>query len=119
MKSLNVKDNQAYARAKMIRTGPRKMDQVVEMIRGKDVFPAIQALRFSKKRISDDVRKVLESAVANAENNHGLNVDRLKVAEAWVGKSLVMKRYQPRARGRATKIEKPFSNLTIVVEEKE
>ena len=110
-----VADNEALAKTKMLRTSPQKLNLVAAMIRGKKVDKALADLTFSKKRISDDVRKCLVSAIANAENNHGLDVDSLIVAEAWVGKNLVMKRGRPRARGRFGKIMKPFSEITIKV----
>ncbi|MFC3060842.1 50S ribosomal protein L22 [Paenirhodobacter populi] len=110
-----VADNEAFAKTKMLRTSPQKLNLVAAMIRGKKVDKALADLTFSKKRISDDVKKCLQSAIANAENNHGLDVDSLVVAEAWVGKNLVMKRGRPRARGRFGKIMKPFSEITIKV----
>ncbi len=109
---------EAMAMAKYIRTSPRKLNLVAQMIRGKDAGKALVDLEFSNRRIAQDVRKVLQSAVANAENNHGLDVDRLYVAEAHVGKSIVMKRFSARARGRASRIEKPFSRLTVIVRER-
>jgi large subunit ribosomal protein L22 len=112
-------DNEAQAVARMIRVSPRKLNLVAGLIRGKKVASALADLTFSKKRIAIDVRKALESAIANAENNHDLDVDDLVVAEAHVGKALVMKRFAPRARGRSSRIEKPFSNLTIVVRQVE
>jgi large subunit ribosomal protein L22 len=114
-----VADNEAMAKSKMLRTSPQKLNLVAAMIRGKKVEKALADLTFSKKRIADDVRKCLQSAIANAENNHGLDVDALVVAEAWVGKNLVMKRGRPRARGRFGKIMKPFSELTIKVRQVE
>lgn len=114
-----VKDNEARAMAKNIRTSPYKLNLVAQMIRGKKAEKALVDLEFSKRRIAQDVRKVLQAAVANAENNHGLDVDRLIVTEAHVGKSIVMKRFRPRARGRASRIEKHFSRLTVVVREQE
>ncbi|WP_319413742.1 50S ribosomal protein L22 [uncultured Cohaesibacter sp.] len=114
-----LKDNEAKAVSRMLRTSPQKLNLVATMIRGKKVDKALADLTFSSKRISKDVKKCLESAIANAENNHELDVDSLVVAEAYVGKALVMKRWQPRARGRVGKILKPFSNLTIVVREVE
>lgn len=111
-------ENQARAFAKSLRTGPRKMNLVAQMIRGKDVGTAMIDLSFSKRRIANEVKKVLQAAVANAENNHDLDVDRLFVREAYVGKTTVMKRFRARARGRAARIEKPYSNLTIIVEER-
>ncbi len=110
-----VADNEAMAVSRMLRTSPQKLNLVAEMIRGKSVEKALTDLTFSKKRISDEVKKTLQSAIANAENNHGLDVDELIVAEAWVGKNLVMKRGRPRARGRFGKILKPFSQVTIKV----
>ena len=110
-----VADNEAFAKTKMLRTSPQKLNLVAAMIRGKKVDKALADLTFSKRRIAGDVKKCLQSAIANAENNHGLDVDSLVVAEAWVGKNLVMKRGRPRARGRFGKIMKPFSELTIKV----
>ena len=110
-----VADNEAMAVARMLRTSPQKLNLVAGLIRGKKVDKALSDLTFSKRRIAGEVKKVLQSAVANAENNHGLDVDNLVVAEAWVGKNLVMKRGRPRARGRFGKIMKPFSEITIKV----
>ncbi len=110
-----VADNEAQAKSKMLRTSPQKLNLVAAMIRGKKVEHALADLTFSKRRIAGDVKKCLQSAIANAENNHNLDVDSLVVAEAWVGKNLVMKRGRPRARGRFGKIMKPFSELTITV----
>jgi len=110
-----VEDNEAMAMARMLRTSPQKLNLVAQMIRGKKVGIALNDLTFSKKRIAQDVKKCLQSAIANAENNHSLDVDSLVVAEAYVGKNLVMKRGRPRARGRFGKILKPFSQLTIKV----
>ncbi|KEO60172.1 MULTISPECIES: 50S ribosomal protein L22 [Thioclava] len=110
-----VADNEAMAKTKMLRTSPQKLNLVAAMIRGKKVDKALTDLTFSKKRIAGDVKKCLQSAIANAENNHGLDVDELVVVEAWVGKNLVMKRGRPRARGRFGKIMKPFSEITIKV----
>src|ERR1700743_3800194 len=112
------KEKGAMARASAIRTGARKLNVVAASIRGKSAAAALVQLRFEKRRIAQDVRKVLQAAIANAENNHGLDVDRLYVAEAWVGRALVMKRMHTRGRGRSAGIEKPFSNLTIVVKER-
>jgi large subunit ribosomal protein L22 len=112
-----VAENEAMAKARMLRTSPQKLNLVAAMIRGKKVDRALADLTFSKKRIAGDVKKCLQSAIANAENNHGLDVDDLIVAEAWVGKNLVMKRGRPRARGRFGRIMKPFSELTIKVRE--
>lgn len=112
-------DNEARAYARLLRVSPRKLNLVVQLIRGKDASVALTDLTFSKRRIAREVKKVLESAVANAENNHRLDVDRLFVAEATVGRSLVMKRFRARARGRPGEIQKPISNLTVIVRERE
>ena len=114
-----VGENEARAKTRMIRTSPQKLNLVAQMIRGKKVETALNDLAFSRKRIAIDVRKTLQSAIANAENNHGLDIDGLVVSEAYVGKNLVMKRFRARARGRGAKILKPFSELTIVVREVE
>ena len=114
-----LSDSEAKAVARMIRVSPQKLNLVAQLIRGKKVAAALADLEFSQKRISGEVRKVLQSAIANAENNHDLDVDNLVVAEAHVGKALVMKRFSPRARGRVGRIMKPFSNLTVVVREVE
>jgi large subunit ribosomal protein L22 len=114
-----VADNEAMAVATMLRTSPQKLNLVAQSIRGLQAEAAINTLTFSRKRIARDVRKVLQSAIANAENNHDLDVDQLIVAEASVGKRLVMKRFRARARGRAGRIEKYFSRLRIVVRERE
>ena len=108
-----VADNEAMAKLRMLKTSPQKLNLLAQMIRGKKVEKALTDLTFSKKRIALDVKKCLKSAIANAENNHGLDVDALVIAEAWVGKNLVMKRGRPRARGRFGRIQKPFSELTI------
>ena len=113
-----VADNEAMAIARMLRTSEQKLNLVAGLIRGKKVDRALADLTFSKKRIAGDVKKCLQSAIANAENNHNLDVDSLIVAEAWVGKNLVMKRGRPRARGRFGKIMKPFSEITIKVRQK-
>jgi large subunit ribosomal protein L22 len=110
-----VAENEAMAVARMLRTSPQKLNLVAGLIRGKKVDKALSDLTFSKRRIAGEVKKVLQSAIANAENNHNLDVDSLVVAEAWVGKNLVMKRGRPRARGRFGKIMKPFSEITIKV----
>jgi len=115
----SLADNEAKAVARSLRVSPQKLNLVAQLIRGKKVATALADLQFSRKRIAKDVRKCLESAIANAENNHDLDVDDLVVAEAHVGKGLVMKRFSPRARGRAGRIEKPFSHLTIVVRQAE
>jgi len=112
-----LKDNEAKAVARMLRVSPQKLNLLAQLIRGKKVDRALADLEFSRKRIAVDVKKALQSAIANAENNHSLDVDDLIVAEAHVGKALVMKRFSPRARGRAGRIEKPFSNITIIVRE--
>ena len=108
-----VADNEAMAKLRMLKTSPQKLNLLAQMIRGKKAEKALTDLTFSKKRIALDVKKCLQSAIANAENNHGLDVDALVIAEAWVGKNLVMKRGRPRARGRFGRIQKPFSELTI------
>jgi large subunit ribosomal protein L22 len=112
-------ENEAKAVSKMLRVSPQKLNLVAQLIRGKKVASALADLEFSRKRIARDVRKCLESAIANAENNHDLDVDELVVAEAHVGKALVIKRFTPRGRGRVGKILKPFSHLTIVVRQVE
>ena len=113
----DLPETEAKAVARMIRISPQKLNLLAQLIRGKKVETALADLQFSRKRIALDVKKTLESAIANAENNHDLDVDDLVVAQAYVGKALVMKRFSPRARGRAGRIEKPFSNLTIIVRE--
>ena len=112
-----LKDNEAQAVARTLRVSPQKLNLVAALIRGKKVDRALADLEFSRKRIAGTVKKTLESAIANAENNHDLDVDSLIVAEAYVGKSIVMKRFHARGRGRASRIEKPFAHLTIVVRE--
>ena len=114
-----VADNEAMAKLRMLRTSPQKLNLVAGMIRGKKVEQALTDLTFSKKRIAADVKKCLQSAIANAENNHNLDVDELVVAEAYCGKNLIMKRGRPRARGRFGKIIKPFSEITILVRQVE
>jgi large subunit ribosomal protein L22 len=111
----SLADNEARAVNRMLRVSPQKLNLVAQLIRGKKVGLALADLSFSRKRIADDVKKTLESAIANAENNHDLDVDDLVVAEAFVGKNLVLKRGRPRARGRYGRILKPFSQITIVV----
>lgn len=113
------KDNEAKSFAKHISTSPQKLNLIARTIRGKSASTALIDLQFSKRRAAEDVRKLLQSAVANAENNHGLDVDRLVVSEAWVGKSIMMKRFRARARGRGTRILKTDSNMTIIVKESE
>jgi large subunit ribosomal protein L22 len=112
-------DNEAKAVSRMLRVSPQKLNLVAQLIRGKKAAMALADLQFSRKRIAKDVRKCLESAIANAENNHDLDVDDLIVAEAHVGKAIVLKRFTPRGRGRVGSIYKPFANLTIVVREVE
>lgn len=114
-----VADNEAMAKTRMLKTSPQKLNLVAQMIRGKRVDKALNDLTFSRRRVALDVRKCLQSAIANAENNHGLDVDSLVVAEAWVGKNLVLKRGRPRARGRYGRILKPFSEITITVRQVE
>jgi large subunit ribosomal protein L22 len=111
-------DHQAKAIGRMIRVSPRKLNLVAQTIRGKKAEAALYELTFSPKRIAKTVKKVLQSAIANAENNHDLDVDDLVVSEASVGKNMVLKRFHARARGRGAGIEKPFSQITIVVEER-
>ena len=113
----SLEDNEAKPVARMLRVSPQKLNLLAQLIRGKKVETALADLEFSRKRIAAEVKKCLESAIANAENNHDLDVDDLVVAEAHVGKALVIKRFQPRGRGRMGKILKPFANLTIVVRE--
>ena len=111
----DLPDTDAKAVARMLRVSPQKLNLLAQLIRGKKVAAALADLQFSQKRIATEVKKCLESAIANAENNHDLDVDELVVAEVFVGKALVLKRFHPRGRGRTGKILKPFSNLTIVV----
>ena len=111
-------ENEARAVVRNLRVSPQKLNEVAAMIRGLTAEKALAALAFSRRRIAGDVRKALQSAIANAENNHGLDVDSLVVREAHVGKGLVMKRFRARARGRGARILKPFSHLTIVVAER-
>ncbi|MGH1349710.1 MAG: 50S ribosomal protein L22 [Methyloligellaceae bacterium] len=118
-KERSLPENQAKAITRNLRISPQKLNLVAETIRGKKVEKALAELTFSRKRIAVDVKKTLESAIANAENNHNLDVDSLIVSEAYVGKNLVMKRWKARARGRVGKILKPFSQLTVVVREVE
>ena len=112
-------DSEAMAVGRNLRVSPRKLNLVAATIRGRTVEAALTALTFSKRRIANDVKKVLQSAIANAENNHQLEVDALVVKEAMVGKGLVLKRFRPRARGRIGRIRKPYSHLTVVVAERE
>lgn len=113
------KEGGALAKAKALRSSARKLNLVAASIRGKSAAAALTQLTFEKRRVAVEVKKVLQAAVANAENNHSLDVDKLYVAEAWVGRAFVMKRFHTRGRGRSAGIEKPFSNLTIVVKERE
>ena len=114
-----LSDIEAKAFAASIRTSPRKLNLVAASIRGLRADTAVNQLTFSRRRVAQEVKKVLQSAIANAENNHQLDVDRLYVAEAFVGRAMVMKRWSARARGRVGRIEKPFSNLTVIVRERE
>lgn len=114
-----VADNEAMAMAKYLTASPQKVNLVAQLIRGKKAETALIDLDFCKRRVARDVKKVLQSAVANAENNHNLDIDRLYVAEAYVGKSMKLKRFRARARGRGARIEKQFSRLTVVVRERE
>ena len=114
-----IAENEAKASAPMIRTSPRKLNLVAQLIRNMDASRAVAELTFSKRRIAVEVKKVLQAAIANAENNHQLDVDKLYVSTATVGKALVMKRFHARARGRGARVMKPFSNLTIIVRERE
>ena len=116
-KARRLADAEAVAKVRTLRTSARKLNLVAQSIRGLPVQRALNELEFSEKRIADDVRKALYSAISNAENNHNLDIDSLVVAEAYVGKNLVMKRFSARARGRSSRIEKPFSEITIVVRE--
>lgn len=118
-KKSRLKETEAFAKARFVRSSAYKLNLVAEMIRGKPAGRALVELEFSKRRIANDVRKVLESAIANAENNHSLDVDRLYVKEATVGRAFVLKRFHTRGRGRSAGIEKPYSSLTIVVGERE
>jgi large subunit ribosomal protein L22 len=115
----SLSENEAKAVARMLRVSPQKLNLVAQLIRGKKVAMALADLEFSRKRIARDVRKCLQSAIANAENNHDLDVDDLVIVEAHVGKAIVMKRFHPRGRGRMGRIMRPFANLTIVVRQVE
>ena len=117
--SRRVAENEAQARSVMLKTSPQKLNLLAQMIRGKKVDKALTDLSFSKRRVALEVKKCLQSAIANAEHNYGLEVDELIVAEAFVGKNLVMKRGRPRARGRFGKIFKPFAQVTITVRQLE
>ncbi len=114
-----LKENEARAVTRLMRVSPQKLNLLAQLIRGKKVDRALADLTFSRKRIAKDVKKTLESAIANAENNHDLDVDALVVSEAYVGKNLVLKRMRPRARGRAGRIEKPFSQITVILRQVE
>ena len=114
-----LKDNEARAVTRLMRVSPQKLNLLAQLIRGKKVERALADLTFSRKRVAKDVKKTLESAIANAENNHSLDVDALVVAETYVGKNLVMKRIRARARGRAARIEKPFAQITVVLRQVE
>lgn len=118
-KERSLADYEAMAVTRNIRVSPQKLNLVAQMVRGKKASVAVNELTFSRKRIAGDVLKTLNSAIANAENNHGLDIDNLVVSEAYVGKNLVMKRWKPRARGRVGRILKPFSQLTIIVKDVE
>lgn len=118
-KARSLADNEARSIVRNLRVSPQKLNEVAGMIRGQKADKALATLSFSRRRIANDVKKALQSAIANAENNHSLDVDRLVVREAHVGKGLVMKRFRARARGRGARILKPYSHLTIVVSEKE
>ncbi|NND50670.1 MAG: 50S ribosomal protein L22 [Rhizobiales bacterium] len=114
-----LSENEAQAVSRLLRISPQKLNLLAQQIRGQKVERALSDLTFSRKRIASDVKKTLESAIANAENNHDLDVDELVVAQAYVGKNLVMKRFRPRARGRVGRIVKPFSQITIIVRQQE
>ena len=114
-----LKDNEARAVTRLMRVSPQKLNLLAQLIRGKKVDRALADLTFSRKRVAKDVKKTLQSAIANAENNHDLDVDALVVAEAFVGKNIVMKRLKARARGRAARIEKPFAQMTVIVRQVE
>ena len=114
-----VGETEAYVVLRNVRISPQKLNLVATMIRGMDAEKALAALTFSRRRISDDVKKAVQSAIANAENDHQLDVDRLFIKEASVGKALTMRRFRPRARGRTGKIRKPFSHLTVIVGERQ
>ena len=114
-----VAENEAYAVLRNLRVSPQKLNLVATMIRGMDAEKALAALTFSRRRISDDVKKAVQSAIANAENNHQLDVDRLFIKEASVGKAITMRRFRPRARGRTGRIRKPFAHLTVIVSERQ
>jgi large subunit ribosomal protein L22 len=114
-----LKDTEAKAVTRLIRVSPQKLNLLAQLIRGKKVDRALADLTFSRKRVAQDVKKTLESAIANAENNHDLDVDALVVSEAYVGKNMVMKRLRARARGRGARIDKPFAQITVIVRQVE
>lgn len=118
MRTSKVKNNLAIARAKSVRTSPRKLNIVLQQIRGSSINDAVTQLQYSKRGISSEVLKVLNSAIANAESNKGMDIDKLFVLEAYCGRSMVMKRFKAAARGRAKRIEKPFSNMVLVLSER-
>jgi large subunit ribosomal protein L22 len=113
-----LSENEALASIKMLRTSAQKLNLVAQLIRGKSASAALASLTFCERRVANEVKKVLQAAIANAENNHQLDVDRLYVSSATVGRALVMKRFHTRGRGRSARIEKPFSNLTVIVRER-
>ena len=115
---LKLAENECLALGKYIRGSAQKLNLVAQMIRGKPVADALNELTFSKRRMADDVKKVLQAAIANAENNRNLDIDSLVVSKAWVGKQIMMKRFRARAKGRGARILKPFSTVTIIVQEK-
>ena len=119
MRQLKIKENEAYAVLRNMRVSPSKANSVLSMIRGKKASDALNMLKFSSRGAAKDIGKLLSSAIANAENNHQLDIDILKVSEAYCGKGMVMKRWRARARGRTGKILKPFSNLRVIVRERE
>ena len=118
-KPRSLADNEARAVVRNLRVSPQKLNEVAALIRGLNADKALATLSFSRRRIAIDVKKALQSAIANAENNHSLDIDKLIVKEAFVGKGLVMKRFHARARGRGARIIKPFSHLTILLSEQE
>ncbi len=116
---MKLAENEAIAIGKFLRVSPQKLNLVAGLIRGKNVSRALIDLQFSKRRIAGDVRKILQAAIANAENNRQLDIDRLVIKEAWVGKQIIMKRFRARARGRGARIVKPFSRMTIILREEQ
>ena len=115
---MNEKDNLIKAVNKNVRSGSRKANLILNFIKGKKVDVAIRDLEFTRKKVAEDIKKTVKSAIANAENNYQYDIDNLYVKEAYIGKSIVMKRFRPRAKGRASPIKKPFSRVTIILEEK-